>query len=89
MKVQEAAALLEDIEKHFEKNGLPVNIRNESNEEITRHICKIVERHIHIDEPLGVTQGQDYDHCPKCWGIIGQSAYYCKSCGAYIRRKQN
>lgn len=85
MKPTEARQLLDDLQEHFIKKGLPINIRKGTDEEITNHILKIVEMHIHEDEPLGTTQGVDFDHCPKCWGIIGQSAYYCKTCGAWIR----
>ncbi len=85
MRAPEAQELLEDIEDWFMKHGLPINIRDGSNEEVTKHMLKVIKPFVHIDEPLGVIQGIDYDHCPICNGIVGQSAYYCKLCGAKIR----
>ena len=85
MRAPEAQELLEDIEDWFMKHGLPINIRDGSNEEVTKHMIKVIKPFVHIDEPLGVIQGNDYDHCPICNGIVGQSAYYCKLCGAKIR----
>ena len=85
MRAPEAQELLEDIEDWFMKHGLPINIRDGINEEVTKHILKVIKPFVRIDEPLGVIQGTDYDHCPRCNGIVGQSAYYCKLCGAKIR----
>ena len=85
MRAQEAQELFEDIEGWFMKHGLPINIRDGINEEVAKHILKVIKPFVHIDEPLGVIQGNDYDHCPRCNGIVGQSAYYCKLCGAKIR----
>ena len=85
MKAIEAKELLDDLEGWFLKNGLPINARNGSNEAITQHILKIVKAYIHEDEPLGVIRGTDYDRCPSCNGVAGQSAYYCKLCGAKLR----
>jgi len=85
MRAPEAQELLEDIEDWFMKHGLPINIRDGINEEVTKQILKVIKPFVHIDEPLGVIQGTDYDHCPICNGIVGQSAYYCKLCGAKIR----
>lgn len=85
MRAPEAQELLEDIEDWFMKNGLPINIRDGSNEEVTKHMLKIMKSMIHIDEPIGTEPGPIYDFCPRCHGVIGESAYYCKKCGAYIR----
>lgn len=85
MRAPEAQELLEDIGDWFMKKGLPINIRDGINEEVTKHILKVIKPFVHIDEPLGVIQGTDYDHCPKCNGIAGQSAFYCKLCGAMLR----
>ena len=85
MRAEEAQELRDDLEDWFRKNGLPINIRKGSNEEIAEHILKIAKAYIHIDQPIGVNQGTDFDHCPRCNGIIGQSAFYCKRCGAMIR----
>ena len=85
MKAIEAKELLDDLEDWFTKNGLPINVRNGSNEAIAKHICKIAKAYIHEDEPIGVIRGTDYDRCPSCNGVAGQSAYYCKLCGAKLR----
>ena len=85
MKAIEAKEYLDDLEGWFEKNGLPINVRNGSNDDIAKHILKIAKAYIHEDEPLGVSQGIDYDHCPRCSGIVGQSAFFCKHCGAWLR----
>lgn len=85
MRAPEAQELLEDIEDWFMKNGLPINIRDGINEEVTKHILKVIKPFVHIDEPLGVIRGTDYDRCPRCGGVAGQGAFYCKKCGTWLR----
>jgi len=85
MRKEEAQILRHDIQKLIEKKGMPINIRNGGNLIIADWVCQIFDKSVQIDEPLGVIQGNDYDHCPRCNGIVGQSAYYCKLCGAKIR----
>jgi hypothetical protein len=83
--IQGLRELLDNLQEHFIKKGLPINIRKGNNEEVANYILKVVESCIHEDEPLGTIPGMGYDHCPRCNAIIGQSAYYCKTCGAWIR----
>lgn len=85
MRAQEAEELLDEVWHAICKKGLPINVRTGQNMDAADWVKEVLEKHIRIDEPLGVTQGQDYDHCPRCNGIVGQSAYYCKLCGAKIR----
>ena len=85
MKQTEATELMDKVYSHICKKGIPINVRNGGNLEAADWLREVLKKCIKIDEPLGVTQGIDYDHCPACGGIIGQSAYYCKHCGAYLR----
>jgi len=85
MKSIEAAALKGDIIYQITTKGIPIDIRNGSNEKIAEWVGKVFDNNVQIDKPLGTVQGTDFDHCPRCNGIIGQSAFYCKRCGARIR----
>lgn len=85
MKQTEKDKLIEAVRKKVQKNGIPINVRTGGNTEAAEWAVKVLEKCIEIDEPLGVIQGYDYDHCPKCNSTIGQSAYYCKRCGSYLR----
>ena len=72
------------------KTGIPINIctaaKAEQKEWLVSKILEAIEKTMEEQEPLGVVQGVDYDHCPTCNAIIGNSAYFCKRCGEYIRR---
>lgn len=85
MRVEEKNKLLESVRKKVLKFGIPMNVRQGGNEEAADWVDKIVSGSIMIDEPLGVIPGSDYERCPKCNHTIGQSAYFCKHCGAYLR----
>lgn len=85
MKESEAERLKSNIAAQILKKGMPINIRKGSEEELADWFGKILDKNIEIDEPLGVVQGNDYEHCPRCNGIVGQSAFYCKKCGSWLR----
>lgn len=89
MKHEEADQLQDELWNRIQKKGMPINVRNGSNEDaanwINDTIDSIIEKY--YDEPLGTVRMAGYDGCPKCMGIIGLSAYYCKACGAWIREK--
>jgi len=85
MKSIEAAALKGDIIYQITTKGIPIDIRNGSNEKIAEWVGRVFDNNVQIDKPLGVKMGDSYDHCPRCGGVVGTSAFYCKKCGAMIR----
>jgi len=85
MRQKEAEELKDEVWHEICKKGMPINVRTGQNMDAADWVKEVLEKHIKIDEPIGVVQGADYDHCPICNGIVGQSAYYCKLCGAKIR----
>lgn len=85
MKQTEKDKLIEAVRRKVQKNGIPINVRMGGYDEAAEWISGLLTKAIEIDEPIGVKQGIDYDYCPNCGGIIGNSAYYCKSCGSYLR----
>lgn len=86
MRAEEAEKLKDEIWHAANRKGIPINVRVGANLEAADWIMGVLEKHIQVDEPLGVVEGNDYDRCPVCSGIIGQSAYFCKKCGAYVRQ---
>ena len=89
MKAKEAEELKDEIWHAICKCGMPINVRTGQNMDAADWVKDLMEKYIQVDEPLGVIHGIDYDHCPACNGIIGQSAYYCKRCGAWVRETRN
>ena len=87
MKPSEKTEIIKLVTTKARKRGIPINVRTGGNDDLAEWLNDLLEELLPIDEPLGTIQGADYNHCPKCNGIIGQSAYYCKSCGAYIRER--
>lgn len=85
MKQGEKDKLLQDIWERIYTKGMPVNVRNGVNSDIADYLQDIVDDYAHVDEPLGTVTGYEYDACPKCGGMIGTTAKYCKRCGAFIR----
>ena len=85
MKQTEKDNLIAEITRRVTKSGIPINVRMGGNEEAAEWVAGLLNKAIEIDEPIGVKQGIDYDYCPNCGGIIGNSAYYCKTCGSYLR----
>lgn len=86
MKKEEAQILRYDIARLIETKGMPINVRDGGNLIVSNWFCtKVFDKAVQIDEPLGTVPGQEYEHCPVCNGIIGNSAFFCKKCGAYIR----
>lgn len=81
MKKEEAQFIQQNIQKLIEKKGMPVNIRNGSNEEIAKWFGKILDDNAKIDEPLGTVDNK----CPICRHTIGSSGFFCKWCGAMLR----
>lgn len=85
MKAKEKNKVIDLITNKAKKRGLPINVRTGNNEELAEWLKGLLEELLPVDEPLGVKMGMEYDFCPACGGTIGQSAYYCKTCGAMIR----
>lgn len=87
MNKQEAEKLMDEVWHKICKEGIPINIQTGTNMDVADWMKGILEKCIEIDEPLGTKMGIEYDICPKCGGVIGSSAYFCKRCGAYIRER--
>lgn len=85
MRRSERERLVSNIQDHLLKNGMPINVRNGSNEEVAGWVTEVLAKFTEEDKPLGVVMSYYYDLCPKCGGVVGSSAYYCKQCGCYIR----
>ena len=85
MKKNEYKKLKDDILERVKKKDMPIDVRTGDDINAACWMLNMLDKLVEIDEPLGVIHGKDYNMCPKCSGIIGLSAYYCKRCGAYIR----
>lgn len=72
------------------KTGIPVNVcmdtKAEQKEWLANKLLEVIDLVIENQEPLGTIRGPEYEHCPACSYIIGNSAFYCKHCGAYVRK---
>ena len=84
MRLREKTEAIQNITDRIKIKGVPIDCRD-SDEKLAKYIKRVLDEELKEDYPLGVIHGTEYDHCPKCNGIIGSSAYYCKRCGAYIR----
>ena len=89
MRASEAETLKDEIWHYVNKKGVPINVRAGGNLEAADWVMDLMNKHFQIDEPLGVIQGNDYEHCPKCNAVVGQSAYWCKKCGSYLRQNKD
>lgn len=87
MRADEAEQLKDEIWHAVCKRGIPINVRVGANLEAADWVMDIMNKYFQIDEPLGVISGGVYDRCPSCDAVVGQSAYYCKKCGAWLRAK--
>lgn len=71
------------------KLGIPIDIctaaKAEQKEWLVSKILEAVDKTMEEQEPLGVIRTGNYDTCPSCGGTVGNSAYFCKKCGEYIR----
>ena len=85
MKEAEYKKLVDGIYDTIGEKGIPIDVRHGDDGKMATYIVKLIRKHVDIDEPLGVTRSGGYDYCPKCDGMIGQSAFYCKHCGAWLR----
>ena len=85
MRSKEAEELMDEVWHTLCKKGVPINVRTGQNMDAADWFKELLSKHINIDEPRGVIPGSDYERCPKCNHTIGQSAYFCKHCGAYLR----
>ena len=85
MRKDEAEKIEDEIWRAVCRKGIPINVRVGGNLEAADWVIGLLEDHIQEDEPMGIIQGTDYDHCPACNAVVGQSAYYCKKCGCYLR----
>ena len=86
MRKEEAVNLKDEIWHVVNRKGIPINVRVGGNLEAADWVMELMEKHFQIDEPMGVITGTDYDHCPRCNAVVGQSAYYCKSVAAICVR---
>lgn len=86
MKAQEKNEVIALIIDKAKKRGIPINVRTGGNDELAEWLEALLEELLPVDEPIGVIRGTDYDRCPRCGGVAGQSAYYCKKCGAWLRQ---
>lgn len=84
MRAEEKKEAIKRIQERILKHGIPMDAKT-WDDNLAAYIGKMLEEELQEDEPLGTVQGTDFDHCPRCNGIIGQSAFYCKRCGAMIR----
>ena len=89
MRASDKAKMIAKITNKVQKRGIPINMRPGGNAEAAEWVGNLLEELLEVDEPLGVINGKEYNHCPACNGIIGQSAFYCKYCGAYVRLNPN
>lgn len=87
MRKEESKALTDMIWHAINKKGIPINVRTGQNADAADWFRDLLARYIDIDEPIGIISGGEYDSCPRCMGIIGSSAYYCKKCGAWLREE--
>lgn len=85
MKQAEKERLIADVSKKIKKVGIPINVRTGGNDVAAEWVATILDKCVEIDEPMGVESRRDYDYCPACGSVVGQSAFYCKHCGAYLR----
>ena len=86
MRREERTTFLNDLWNEIYKRGMPINIRNGAVSEIASWAEDIAEDLLEEDEPLGTVNNGKYEACPRCGGVIGVSAYYCKKCGAWLRQ---
>ena len=84
MRADEKREAIKRIQMRILKKGVPIDCRD-SDEKLAKYIRRILTEELKEEEPLGVITGTDFDHCPRCNGVIGSSAFYCKKCGAMIR----
>ena len=89
MKKAEYDKLKGDLFYHIERKGMPIDVRTGANLDAACWVLNLIDKFAEIDTPLGTKAGPDFNMCPKCGGIIGISAYYCKRCGAYIRETED
>ena len=85
MQKAEYDKLKGDLFYHIQQKGMPIDVRTGANMDAACWVSNLLDKFIQTDTPLGTKAGPDFNMCPKCGGIIGISAYYCKRCGAYIR----
>ena len=84
MRADEKREAIKRIQMRILKKGVPMDART-WNDHMADFIGKLLEEELQADQPIGVKMGDTYDHCPRCAGVIGSSAFYCKKCGAMIR----
>ena len=89
MRAKEKSEVIKLIIEKVRKRGIPVNVRNGGNEDAAEWTEKLLEELLPVDEPRGVVQGVDYDHCPECGRVVGSSGYFCKYCGTYLKEVSN
>lgn len=85
MRAKEKAETVKMIVETVKKRGMPINVQTGSNSDVAEWVGKLLEELLEVDEPKGTIELNGYTACPNCNGIVGQSAYYCKHCGTYIR----
>ena len=88
MRASDKAKMIAKITNKVQKRGIPINMRTGGNAEAAEWVGNLLEELLEVDEPIGTNQSYGYDTCVKCGAIVGQSAYWCKRCGSYIRRNK-
>lgn len=90
MRKSEKDSLLKNVFDLVKKKGMPMNIRDGSNETIAEWVRDRVDAVAEIEEPTGTetleSGGKFYDACPACRRVVGTSGKYCKWCGQLIRK---
>ena len=84
MKEAEYKKLIDGIYDTIGDKGIPIDVRHGDDGKMAAYIVKLIKKFVSIDEPIGVKMGTDYDYCPACGATVGQRAYYCKKCGAWL-----
>ena len=85
MNKSEKNTLLMAIWQVVKRDGMPMNVRNGSNTESADWVEEVLDKLIKEEAPIGTIQLEEYEACPVCHSVIGNSALYCKKCGAHIR----
>ncbi len=87
MREKEAENLKDDIWHAICKKGIPINVRTGQNMDAADWVKETLEKHIKIDEPVGIVRKLGYEWCPSCDCVVGNRAFFCKNCGTMLRAK--
>ena len=86
MKQQEKEKIITAVTEKINQDGIPVNIRLGSHDQVAEWFERLLSELVAVDVPQGVRPGADgYNYCPMCNHTVGDKAHYCKYCGSYLR----